>query len=160
MYAKRAHGPDACGDVDGEVAAKTRVARFVTHGLTPRSRLIWAACIINNALGSAPPTTSKTPPSPVPACPPLTSRPLTGQACAQRAPVLPRLALFALMHARTRTHARTHTHTHTHTALDELRLDYAVSWPLNLIINPPSLELYNQILIFLLQVRFSRAAAA
>ena len=37
-------------------------------------------------------------------------------------------------------------------ALDELRLDYAVSWPLNLIIDGRSLELYNQILIFLLQV--------
>ena len=72
--------------------------------------------------------------------------------------VLP--CLRSCTHAHARTHARKHTHTHTHTALDELRLDYAVSWPLNLIINPPSLELYNQILIFLLQVRFSRAAAA
>jgi hypothetical protein len=40
-------------------------------------------------------------------------------------------------------------------ALDELRLDYAVSWPLNLIIDGRSLELYNQILIFLLQVSLS-----
>jgi hypothetical protein len=39
-------------------------------------------------------------------------------------------------------------------ALDSLRLDYAVAWPLNLIINPRTLLLYNEIMVFLMQVLF------
>ena len=46
------------------------------------------------------------------------------------------------------------------TALDSLRLDYAVAWPLNLIINPPSLQIYNQILVFLLQIKRAKCALA
>ncbi len=43
-------------------------------------------------------------------------------------------------------------------ALDRLRLSYSVGWPLNLVIDPPSLAAYNAVMAFLMQIKRAKCA--